>query len=321
MEKVVHNLDISQYSLTDIFELFNISSYEISIDELKNAKKMVLMIHPDKTKLPSDYFLFYKKAFDILYDFYKNKNKMNEDVSNSNKNTQYSHVSSHATQNTYDKSIHKQINSTMKELTFEEYNRNFNKLFEKMEIKKYTNKNEWFSKDEPAIIVPSTSVNSSNINSVFENMKIKNNNEVVVHGNPVELHTFIGESFYEDDIRNEVDGETNTNYVQCDPFSKLKFDDLRKVHKDKTVFDVGEQDYKNIVKYKDVNSYKNFRNTQELNPLCDIENKKIFDEKERIMKERTYRLRHANELRNQEFTEKNKSVIASFLRLGPISMG
>jgi hypothetical protein len=53
-----------------------------------------------------------------------------------------------------------------------------------------------------------------------------------------------------------------------------------------------------------------------------MENKKIFDEKERIMKERTYRLRHANELKTQEFAEKNKSVIASFLRLGgPISMG
>ena len=43
MEKVVHNLDISQYSLTDILELFNISSYDFSIDELKNAKDHIII--------------------------------------------------------------------------------------------------------------------------------------------------------------------------------------------------------------------------------------------------------------------------------------
>ena len=38
----------------------------MTLEQLKVAKKKVLMIHPDKSKLPAEYFLFYKKAFDKL---------------------------------------------------------------------------------------------------------------------------------------------------------------------------------------------------------------------------------------------------------------
>jgi hypothetical protein len=43
------------------------------------------------------------------------------------------------------------------------------------------------------------------------------------------------------------------------PFSKLKYDDLRKVHKDQTVLAVGEEDFSNVKQYKDVKEYSNSR--------------------------------------------------------------
>ena len=54
-----HNLEISTYSLNDILGLFDLT-YNISIYDLKRAKKTVLMTHPDKSKLGPEYFLFYK---------------------------------------------------------------------------------------------------------------------------------------------------------------------------------------------------------------------------------------------------------------------
>ena len=62
MNSKTHNLDIAMYSFKELLDLFNLS-YNISIDELKQAKKRVLMTHPDKSKLGPEYFLFYKKAY------------------------------------------------------------------------------------------------------------------------------------------------------------------------------------------------------------------------------------------------------------------
>ena len=68
----IHNLDISMYSFKEVLELFNINSDEPTVQDVKNAKKTVLMTHPDKSKLDSKYFLFFKKAFDVLYNYYQN---------------------------------------------------------------------------------------------------------------------------------------------------------------------------------------------------------------------------------------------------------
>jgi hypothetical protein len=54
-----HNLNIHMYKLSELFDLFQLS-YNISVDDMKRAKKMVLMTHPDKSGLGPEYFLFYK---------------------------------------------------------------------------------------------------------------------------------------------------------------------------------------------------------------------------------------------------------------------
>ena len=54
-----HNLDIQTYSLKDLLNLFNLNEKDvITIEDIKRAKLIVLKMHPDKSKLSSDYFLF-----------------------------------------------------------------------------------------------------------------------------------------------------------------------------------------------------------------------------------------------------------------------
>ena len=64
------DLDINNYELTDILNLFKLP---IMFDDkhLKQAKVTVLRMHPDKSKLPKEYFLFFTKAYKILYEIYK----------------------------------------------------------------------------------------------------------------------------------------------------------------------------------------------------------------------------------------------------------
>ena len=54
------DLNIENYSLNEILQLFQLD-YNFGENELKQAKRIVLKTHPDKSKLPKEYFLFYIK--------------------------------------------------------------------------------------------------------------------------------------------------------------------------------------------------------------------------------------------------------------------
>ena len=68
------DLNIDHYNLEDILHLFKISG-DFDENDLKNAKKMVLKMHPDKSRLPPEYFLFFSKAYKMIYRIWEFKNK------------------------------------------------------------------------------------------------------------------------------------------------------------------------------------------------------------------------------------------------------
>jgi hypothetical protein len=67
------------YSFKELLDLFQLD-YKMTIDDMKRAKMMVLKMHPDKSRLPPDYFLFYKKAFDMIVQYYNDSVKINTEV-------------------------------------------------------------------------------------------------------------------------------------------------------------------------------------------------------------------------------------------------
>ena len=64
------DLNIHNYNLEDIANLFHIPTH-FTKEDLKNAKKIVLKTHPDKTRLDKKYFLFFSKAYKILFSIYE----------------------------------------------------------------------------------------------------------------------------------------------------------------------------------------------------------------------------------------------------------
>jgi hypothetical protein len=69
------DLNIENYSLNDLYNLFKINSQTLTDDIMKDAKKIVLMTHPDKSRLEPKYFLFYSAAYKRLYSIYEFQNK------------------------------------------------------------------------------------------------------------------------------------------------------------------------------------------------------------------------------------------------------
>ena len=64
------DLDINNYELVDILNLFKIPVL-FNDKHLREAKVIVLQMHPDKSRLPKEYFLFFTKAYKMVYEIYK----------------------------------------------------------------------------------------------------------------------------------------------------------------------------------------------------------------------------------------------------------
>ena len=46
-----HNLDITKYTFYELLDLFELDHQNITVEDLKLAKKKVLYMHPDKSRL------------------------------------------------------------------------------------------------------------------------------------------------------------------------------------------------------------------------------------------------------------------------------
>ena len=305
-----HNLQINSYSFDELLDLFDIRSYDFSVEDLKRAKKKVLMLHPDKSKLGPEYFLFYKKALEIIVQFYDQQNRQNQVINETT--TKYHANTSETKQN---KSVEKQIQHTISKMDTGEFQSQFNTLFEKNQMAERPDprKNEWFTSEDPLIDNMETNVNPKNMTAVFDSMK-RQQSGVVQYRGVQELVLNGGTSALYD---NNDDEDGRNQYVCSDPFSKLKFDDLRKVHKDQTVFAVSESDYGKVRKYASVDEFQRTRDaTSELTPLEKAEAQRILDQQQHLLREQMMKREYAAKLKSQEYEKKNQSILATFLRLG-----
>jgi len=295
-----HHLDISEYSLNEMFALFKIpSKTKITIEHMKQAKKITLQMHPDKSKLPDSYFLFYKKAYEIIFTYYENQNKTNQIVP-TDKEIKYEHLA----EDINEKEIAKQIQKRTAEKNF---NQNFNTLFEEnMREKPDPTKNEWFTKEEALYQDIGVVKTVGQMNASLEKIKEKTNAMSVYRG--VQM------------LNSGRNGASNLygdeeEYISTDPFSKLKYEDLRKVHKDQTVFSVSEKDFAKVKTYDSVDQYRKTRE-QGYAPLEKVEAENMLRNREKDMQEKIMQKQYQSDLRTLENIEKSKKVQATFLRLG-----
>ena len=308
-----HNLDLASYSFDEILQMFDLS-YNMSLEDLKRAKRKVLMVHPDKSGLPADYFLFYKRAFELVVNYHNSHSRQSQIV---NEHTSVEYVPLNET----DKTTQQRLSEKAKT---DQFQQRFNELFEQnMAEKPDPSKNEWFrSETASSIYETQGAVSSSNLNSSFETIKSKQREQGLVRYAGIrELSSFSGgaSSFYDMGPSSmgtdQDDTEAEDIYVSSDPFSKLKFEDLRKVHKDQTVFSVSERDYDNVPKYKNVDQYSRERSKETIVPMEKQQAQHLLDERERIAREQQARKQHLMELRMQEYAEKNKQIMGAFLHL------
>lgn len=250
------DLDINNYDLEDILNLFKVPP---NFDEshLKMAKQVVLKTHPDKSGLKPDYFIFYSKAYKMLYSIWEFKKSATTD-SIDNYNTEYESV-------TYNEEQKKELldefftSNKKKFKNTKDFNSWFNDQFEKNKLEQEGDAKgyeDWLrGEDEPASKV-------RNIGEMAEQIDRKK----------AELRSLIVRQDVQDITSHSSAGTNIINSVpgsyDSDLFSQLSYQDLHKAHT-QSVIPVTEEDYREKQQFGSVNEFISHRSQQDVKPLSE----------------------------------------------------
>jgi len=318
-----HDLNINSYSLDELLDLFNLD-YNMNITDLKQAKKRVLQLHPDKSRLPSEYFLFYKKAYEKIVELYEDLDRQNRPMTKEATiyNSEVYGPNSYNKDFAFDKNIKREIDRNMSnKKSSAEFNKKFNDLFEKnMRQEPNPNKNKWFSsndesEDDTPYKTPINGVSANNIGKIMEDMK----NAAFETGKSTSIiqrqlgarehyHCSVGAStLYDDDDENMY---ISASYL----FGGLKFDDIRKVHKDETIIPVGttiEIAKETKARAITLDDFVAQREKIKDVPMAKDIAESILDENKKRERMRIMEKQHRANLKTEEYISKNKTVLAS----------
>jgi hypothetical protein len=246
------DLNIENYSREDLYKLFGFkSSIFLTEENMKEAKKIVLKTHPDKSRLDNKYFIFFNKAYKKLQDINEFQNKINTKKT-INKDEYYDNENKNILDKMFDKKKDLKDNNN--------FNSWFNEQFEKYRVDDpiehgYGN---WLKSEEDIKFSKPT-----NFNSIGKEMeKIKKEVQALTPYKGVENYVG-GLSFGGSSLM-----EYNNNFNSDSLFSNgsVGFTDLRQAYVE-SVIPVTEEDFNKIHKFKNVEEYKFARNKLDITPL------------------------------------------------------
>jgi|TARA_B110000858_G_C17808879_1_gene479703 hypothetical protein len=234
------DLDINNYNLDELLNLFRLD-YTFNEDDLKNAKKIALKTHPDRSNLDMKYFIFFKKAYKSLANVYYFRQKRKERAP-----AEYS-----APKDENNAELLHSLNGK----SVKEFNSWFNDMFEKVKVNDDENDHgyeEWYKKGE---IEKQRKVHLSEFGREFEKKK-QQCKSVVVHKGIQDIDSKSGYS-----LTREKPQEYSSSI-----FSKLQYEDLKKAHTE-SVVPVTRADFDNKPKFASIDSYIQHREQQSTTPL------------------------------------------------------
>ena len=284
------DLDINNYELNDILNLFNIPS-EFNENHLKLCKKAVLKTHPDKSNLDKEVFLFFSKAYKILYQIYSFKNKSNPD-----NETDYNTIVT--------------TDSDKNKVTFSK-EKNFNKVFNELFEKNFNNNehnNTGYSDflkqevDQDIKDLSEGKIAQHNRTSQLEKIRA-NSRALVIHQEVKETSEF---SNYTNLAMNAPQ-----NY-SSEIFSNLPYEDVKKAHTETLIPVTKEDSRKN---FNSLQQYEQHRSSNTFKPASLQQAKQFLAEKEQY--ESTASTNRAYSLAKQaeEARKMQKAFDAHFLRI------
>lgn len=272
------DLNIDNYNLNDILKLFSISE-NFTEKDMKEAKKIVLQTHPDKSRLDPKYFQFFSKAYKIIYGIYQFRQTNAKD---------------HSKYTTLDNNNEYIIKNALESETVKkDFNKWFNELFEKTKLEdefSSSGYDSWLKSDEG--IEDFTGLTREEQEKKLDEKK----NKIQTLTKYKEVQEMQNNGY--NILRERPDSYSS------DIFSSLAFEDIKSAHQDGiipiTSNDLNSIEYKSVSKLKEERDQKLILpSMQQAKELLAINNSK--DNKNNA--ERAFRLMREDELvrqRNEE---------------------
>lgn len=255
------DLNIENYDLKDILKLLKMPN-NFNEEDVKSAKKIVLKTHPDKSGLHPDYFRFYSKAYKKIYFIWKFMSLSTKEKTYDEVVIEFNDEDSKTNLSDHKKGTLKEFLSTNKIEKGENFNKWFNTQFEKNKIQSEEETNgygDWLKSDED--IDEEKKISYTQMGEEIEKKK-QHVRSLVVHKGIDELYSnFSGAS--------NLTGDSPECF-SSDLFSSLQYEDLRKAHVE-SVIPVTMEDYNNVKKFKNMDEYNNYRSSQNIVPLSEIQ--------------------------------------------------
>ena len=281
------DLNIDNYNLQELLSLFSISE-NFSEKDMKEAKKIVLKTHPDKSGLDPKYFLFFSKAYKIIYGIFEFRETNKKD---------------HSKYKTFDNPENDEIikNALTSNTVKKDFNKWFNELFEKSKIEDEYNSSgyeNWLRSDEDL-------ENFSNLNKEEQEIKLEEKrNKIKTLCKFNEIKDIQGQGY--DLLRQKPEDYSS------DIFSSLAFEDLKKAHQE-SLIPITNQDINNI-EQRTMSQLKLQRDEKLMIPSLEQSKQLLSDNNSKDNRnnaERAFRLLREDEL----IREKNNEALRSMRRL------
>ena len=288
------DLDISNYELKDIYNLFNIKNNSLTTEAMKDAKHIVLKMHPDKSKLDSKYFLFFSAAYKKLYSIYEFQNKSsNKKI---DENVYYKDEYNEILTNLFDKK--KELKSP------QNFNKWFNEQFEKHNLANNHDNGygEWLKSDNG--LYQTESVTNTTLHEEFEKQKKRIQTLTTYTGVSDPFASTLGGSLL------GKNGEYSSNLFN----NGLQYQDLKQAHLE-TVIPITMEDYENIPKYRTEQEYKAHRDKQDITPLNEKESMRRLKTNDKHMEEESTNLAFFYAKQNEEAMKQNKAFWSTLKHL------
>ena len=249
------DLNIDRYSREDLYKLFGFkSSIILTENNMKEAKKIVLKTHPDKSHLDNKFFVFFGKAYNKLKEIYEFQNKTHKKNNDTNEyfDSQNGEV------------LDKMFNTKEHLKDPKNFNNWFNEQFEKhkLEDPHENGYGNWLKSDEDIVFTPQN-INKDSMNREMEKRKkeIKSLTEYKGVSNTFFLSSAGGSALM----------EYNSNFTSGSLFTGgggggMGYTDLRQAYVE-SVIPVTEDDFNKVQKFKSVNEYKIHRDSVNVTPL------------------------------------------------------
>jgi len=265
MEKV--DLNIENYNLNEILELFKLD-YNFDSSDLKKAKRVVLMTHPDKSKLSKDYFLFYSKAYKMLYYVFEFRNKEEKQTEC---DVKYQNIGSDE-----DYNEHKQLIDGMNKK--EKFHSWFNRLFDKHYDKEEFNEEgygNWFKSDDN--MYNKDNANFTQMTNNIDNIKQQQKSHAMVR--KVDIEQSVGHNINSSQLHSNGVQDYSSGFGIGN--SGIQYNDLKQAFQE-TLIPVSEQDYNNKKKYNNIQEMQLDRTQNNVKPLSERESFDILRKRERM---------------------------------------